>query len=199
MASSLLGIWTLICETHSQVTIKRTAIGPYRTMNTTAENTDNKGKTKRKKYSLYAVRQAMLLFPFIKPYAGMIVLLFVSTLFLGASEGGRAVLIEPLLNKVFLAKNNAKLTPQDFGELRRYVIERAKEPGDIRAEIKRRVAENDPRDAAQVKSEHRQGVLRRLASFLGSARKELGAERLVPAYLLKQMDDLREKLEHQLL
>jgi ATP-binding cassette, subfamily B, bacterial MsbA len=65
-------------------------------------------KKKRKKTSLYAVRQAALLFPFVKPYAGRIALLLVATLFLGASEGGRAILIEPLLNKVFMVKNEAK-------------------------------------------------------------------------------------------
>ncbi|MDF1660305.1 MAG: ABC transporter ATP-binding protein [Planctomycetota bacterium] len=74
----------------------------------TEELTAEQELRKRKKSSLYAVRQATLLFPFVKPYLGMIGVLFLSTLLLGASEGGRAVLIEPLLNKVFLANNDSK-------------------------------------------------------------------------------------------
>lgn len=74
----------------------------------TEELTPEQELRKRKKSSLYAVRQATLLFPFVKPYMGMIGILFLSTLFLGASEGGRAILIEPLLNKVFLATNDSK-------------------------------------------------------------------------------------------
>lgn len=73
-----------------------------------AEQSPEKELRKKKKSSFYAVRQATLLFPFIKPYKWQIVLLFASTILLGASEGGRAVLIEPLLNKVFLAKNDSK-------------------------------------------------------------------------------------------
>jgi ATP-binding cassette, subfamily B, bacterial MsbA len=65
-------------------------------------------KKKKKRTSLYAVGQGMLLFPFIKPYKGTIILLIVATMALAASEAGRAALIAPLMNKVFLIKSEAK-------------------------------------------------------------------------------------------
>lgn len=65
-------------------------------------------KSPKKRGGLQTIRQAMQLWPFIQPYKGTIGLLILATMVLGASEAGRTVLIEPLLNKVFLAQSDAK-------------------------------------------------------------------------------------------
>jgi len=102
------------------------------------------------------------------------------------------------VNLLRLAKENKKLTPSDYADLREAVLEDAKEPKEVRAQFKKILSEHEPKDSHQVRQERRNTSLKRVITILSGARREFSGENFLPPYLLKQMDDLIEKLQHQL-
>lgn len=97
-----------------------------------------------------------------------------------------------------LAKNNKKLTPRDISHLREKVIDEAREPNEIRARVKQLVAEKEDADSPEERTRRRNAALKRLVSMLSNAKSEFENERLLPGYLLKQMDELAHKLSDQI-
>lgn len=102
------------------------------------------------------------------------------------------------VNLLRLAKENEKIAAKDYAQLRHSVIENAKEPKEVRTEIKKIEEEKIDRHSEQFKKQHRHQVIKRLITSLKTSKRELEAERVLPAYLLKQMGDLLEKLETQI-
>ncbi len=102
------------------------------------------------------------------------------------------------VNLLRLAKQNKNLTTEDFADLRASVLTACKEPKEIRAQVKKIVAEREDRDPAEEKRSKRNSLIKRLVGLLSSAKKEFESQSLLPAYLLKQMSDLSQKLEDQL-
>lgn len=102
------------------------------------------------------------------------------------------------VNVLRLAHANQKLTAREYEALRSSVMEEAKEPKDVRAEVRQLLAGREERDPRQLRRERRNGAIRRIISALANARKQFGAERLVPDSLLEQMSDLAGKLEAQI-
>ncbi len=103
------------------------------------------------------------------------------------------------VNLLRLAKHSDKFTPEDWGELKESVLKKAREPGDVRAQMKRILDEKLASQGPQaLREQRRSALLRRLTSMLSSARRELAIDNLLPPYLLKQIDELNDKLQHQL-
>ena len=103
------------------------------------------------------------------------------------------------VNLLRLARQNEAIKPRDFALLREAVIEKAKEPKEVRAQVKKIMdLAARPRDPAEQKRRLRYTAIRRLLSILSSTRRELESEDLVPDYLLKQIGDLARKLEDQI-
>ncbi len=102
------------------------------------------------------------------------------------------------VNVLRLAKANKKLTAREYEALRSSVMEEAKEPKEVRAQVRRLLEAREERDPRELRRERRNGALRRLISALTQAHKQFGAERLVPDGILAQISDLAEKLEAQI-
>jgi len=103
------------------------------------------------------------------------------------------------VNLLRLAKENSKLTPQDIAQIRESVLEKGKEPKEVRAQVKKLVAQYDPpKTADEDKLARKNAVLRRMLTTLARAKKEFQDGRLVPSFIIKQMDDFVLKLEDQL-
>ncbi|MCB9800014.1 MAG: hypothetical protein H6757_04570 [Candidatus Omnitrophica bacterium] len=102
------------------------------------------------------------------------------------------------VNLLRLAKHNDKLTPGNLNELRTAVLDKAKEPKEVRAQVKRMIEENDTRDEDEIVQEIKRTKIKRLSTLLKSAYQDMSKEKVVPKYLLDQILDLQKKLEDQL-
>ncbi len=102
------------------------------------------------------------------------------------------------VNLLRLAKENKSLTTSDFADLREAVINKAKEPKEVRAQVKQILLEREPKDPVEVRRTRRNAAIRRLVTLLSSTKRELESEGLLPAYLIKQINDLAAKLEDQI-
>ena len=102
------------------------------------------------------------------------------------------------VNLLRLAKDNPNLDAQDFRELRKAVLTSAKEPKDVRAQMKQMLATRaEEQDPKEVRRNKRNAAIKRVVMVLGGAKKELEQDDLLPAYLITQMKDLIEKLQDQ--
>ena len=103
------------------------------------------------------------------------------------------------VNLLRLAEANSKFTPRDVAEIKTVVFQKALEPPEVRAKIKAILeSREEEKDPAEVRNARRNAVLKRLVTVLTSAKNELTNTKLVPSYLLKQMEDLVSKLQDQL-
>ena len=102
------------------------------------------------------------------------------------------------VNLLRLAKDNKNIPVGDFAELRQEVLNEGKEPKEIRAQVKKILDAQKPKDTPEAKDQKRNSVLRRLIGFLNGAKTQLQEEDLVPDFLLKQIEALTAKLEDQL-
>jgi len=102
------------------------------------------------------------------------------------------------VNLLRLARENKKLTPQDFAQIRDSVLSAGKEPKEVRSQVKKILETRNPQEAEEQQAAKRNAALKRLITLLHHAKTDLGKEKLLPAYLLKQMADLEEKLRDQI-
>ena len=117
---------------------------------------------------------------------------------LNEEESPKAVPNYESVNLLRLAKENKKLTPQDFAEIRESVIGKAKEPKEVRAQVKKLIAAHAFGDAEEETRRKRNGAIKRLVSMLSNVKREFERGKLLPAYLLRQINDLAEKLRDQI-
>lgn len=102
------------------------------------------------------------------------------------------------VNLLRLVKENEKLPPQDYAKVREAVIEKASEPKEVREQVKKLITAREDKDPAEVKQERRNAALKRMISVISGAKRELEHDKLLPDYLIKQMNDLIGKLQDQL-
>ncbi len=102
------------------------------------------------------------------------------------------------VNLLRLVKENEKLPPKDYAKVREAVIEKASEPKEVRAQVKKLLSEHEGKDAGEVRQERRNAAIKRVISVISGVKRELEHEKLLPEYLLKQMSELVSKLQDQL-
>lgn len=103
------------------------------------------------------------------------------------------------VNLLRLAKNNPDIAPQDFRELRKSVLSAAKEPKEVRAQVKQILMNSEEaKDPAEVRKTRRNTAIKRVVMVLSGAKRELEHEGLLPDYLIKQMNELLAKLQDQI-
>lgn len=102
------------------------------------------------------------------------------------------------VNLLRLAKENQELSAQEYAGLRESVIEKAREPKDVRAQMKQIMSEKNPGDPAEERKKRRNAAIKRTVSVLNMVRREMAADNLLPDYLVKQMADLVSKLSDQI-
>ncbi|OGW80551.1 MAG: hypothetical protein A3G33_09350 [Omnitrophica bacterium RIFCSPLOWO2_12_FULL_44_17] len=102
------------------------------------------------------------------------------------------------VNILRLAKENKNIAPADFADLRSAVIDSAKEPKEVKAQYRKLLSDREVKDPVEVRKTRRNAAIKRLITILDNTKHELGNEHLLPDYLLKQIDDLKKKLQDQL-
>lgn len=103
------------------------------------------------------------------------------------------------VNLLRLAKENKKMDSGDFAVLREAVLSEAREPKEVRSQVKKILDERmEDIRPGEIKERRRVSVIKRLITVLSAARRELESERLLPPYVLKQITDLAGKLEDQI-
>ncbi len=103
------------------------------------------------------------------------------------------------VNMLRLAKENPKIQPQDFRDLRKAVLSSAKEPKEVRGLVKQiLINHEEAKDPAEVRKSRRNAAIKRVIMVLGGAKRELEHEDLLPDYLIKQMNDLISKMQDQI-
>lgn len=103
------------------------------------------------------------------------------------------------VNILRLAKNNDKFTPGDIETIRKSVLEKGRDPQEVRAQIKQLLDQKDAEQEPDALREQRKTALvKRLMSALESARREVVQDKLLPSFLVQQIEDLKSKLEDQL-
>ncbi len=115
-----------------------------------------------------------------------------------AEENPRMIPSYESVNILRLARKNPLLKPNDVAAIREHVFESAKEPKEVRAHVKRLLSDREIKDSGEVCKTRRNAAIKRLISVLSNARKELEAEKLLPAFILNQMDELSAKLQDQI-
>ncbi len=115
-----------------------------------------------------------------------------------SDENPRTIPSYESVNILRLARKNPLLKDKDVATLREHVFEEAREPKEVRAHVKRLLSDREVKDSGEIRQARRNAVIRRLISALSNTRKELEGERLLPAHLLNQIDELSAKLQDQL-
>ncbi len=101
------------------------------------------------------------------------------------------------VNLLRLAKENESITPREFSVLREAVLEKAKEPKQIRAQVKQILDDKKPEGTPEEVEIKRHSKIRRFVSLLKTASREFEEEDLLPDHLAKQIQALIGKLEDQ--
>ena len=98
------------------------------------------------------------------------------------------------VNVLRLLKNRQEVPAEGYQKVRSYVLEKGKEPAEVRREVRAMLEEAEP-DPEAARASRRQTAIRRMVGTLKSMRTELAASHLVPAKLLGEIDLLTKKLE----
>lgn len=124
---------------------------------------------------------------------------FLKPNFVQDEETAAAVPHYESVNMLRLAKQNQKITPENYATLRKSVIDNAREPKEVRAQVRQVImSQEEPKDPAEVRKTKRNAAIKRLVTVLSNTSKELETDKLVPGYLLTQIQDLVAKLEDQI-
>ncbi len=115
-----------------------------------------------------------------------------------AEEPSQTVPDYEAVNLLRLAKQNEKLTPDDFSVLRESVLDKGREAKEVRQQVRRLIEEKEDPEAPEIRNRKRNAAIRRLITTLKTTERELKEDQLLPDYLLKQMDELMKKLEDQI-
>ena len=103
------------------------------------------------------------------------------------------------VNLARLAEGNSKFTPRDVSEIKTAVFQKVLEPEEVRAKIKEIIeSREEEKDSHEIRETRRKVALKRLLTVLTSVKNELINGKLIPPYLIKQMEDLASKLQDQL-
>jgi hypothetical protein len=102
------------------------------------------------------------------------------------------------VNLLRLARENSEISAEDFSDLRQAVLVQAREPKDVRSQVKKILQDAAGEETEAERSGRRNSKIRRMLSFLTALKKEMEEDDLLPGYLLKQIDDLKRKLEDQI-
>lgn len=102
------------------------------------------------------------------------------------------------VNLLRLARENSEISAEDFSDLRQAVLVQAKEPKEVRTQVKKILEETAGEETTEERDRRRNSRIKRMVSFLTTLKREMESDDLLPKYLIKQIDELRQKLEDQI-
>lgn len=102
------------------------------------------------------------------------------------------------VNLLRLAKENQNFTPRDIAEIRESVIDEAREPKEVRAQVKKLLSEREDKDPKEVRRDRRNTMIKRVITTLQSSQRQFESENLLPGSILKKLRELADELERHL-
>ncbi len=102
------------------------------------------------------------------------------------------------VNLLRLAKANKNLTENDYADFKEALLETGKEPREVRRQMKETLSARQEKDTREAKLARRNSLIKRLVSLLSSARRECENDKLLPGFLLREIEELARKLEAQI-
>ena len=102
------------------------------------------------------------------------------------------------VNLLRLLKNREEVPSEDYQRVRGYVLEKGKEPQEVRREVQTLLRENSQADPEEVQQARTKSAVRRMIGTLKSLRRQLSGGDWVPKKILAEVDGLAKKLEELL-
>ena len=102
------------------------------------------------------------------------------------------------VNLLRLLKNRDEVPAADYQKVRSYVLEKGKEPQEVRREVQTLLQENRKVDTEEVEQARSKSAVRRMIGTLKALRQQLSGGELVPKKVLAEVDGLAKKLEELL-
>lgn len=102
------------------------------------------------------------------------------------------------VNLLRLAKKNKNLDETGYQNIRQKVLDDAREPQDVRKELRLLSDRGEVRSPQAVRSEQRFKFLKRLVRFLEQTKLESMANRFLPPRIIDELDDISQKVEREL-
>ncbi len=101
------------------------------------------------------------------------------------------------VNLLRLARNNKKFDEGQYKKIRKQVLDDAREPQDVRKELRMLSDRGPEKDPEQVRAERRGKFLKSLIRQLENYKLEAMGNKFLPPRLIDMMDDLSEGIEKE--
>ena len=99
------------------------------------------------------------------------------------------------VNLLRLLKNREEVPAGDYQKVRSYVLEKGKEPQEVRREVQSLLQENAKADPEEVQRARTQSAVRRMIGTLRALRHQLTGVEGIPKKLLDEVEGLTQKIE----
>ena len=99
------------------------------------------------------------------------------------------------VNLLRLLKNKEEVPSADYQRVRSYVLEKGKEPQEVRREVQSLLQEQKGTDPEAIQEARTKSAVRRMVGTLRSLRQQLSGGDWVPKKILAELEDLAKKLE----
>lgn len=96
------------------------------------------------------------------------------------------------------AKNNSDIDEKDYSRIRKYVLDDGKDPKAVKNNVAEIIKDRQGFEPEEIRQKKRILVVKRFIGTLRSLRNELKASKIVSGTILKEADELIEKLEMEL-
>ena len=96
------------------------------------------------------------------------------------------------------ASNNKKLDREDYGKIKKYVLESGKDAGEVKKDLTRMIKQQEELDPVEERKKKRVLVLKRFVGVLKSIRTEIKASHVLPEKVVKDVDKLISELESEI-
>ena len=101
------------------------------------------------------------------------------------------------VNLLRLLEKKQEVSPEGYQRVRSYVLEKGKEPPEVRREV-RSLLERLETDPAAVRAARRQAMIRRMIGTLKGLKAELASSHMLPKKLLAEVEAVAKKLEESI-
>lgn len=102
------------------------------------------------------------------------------------------------VNLLRLAKNKKMLHENDYGIIRKGVLEMGKDARDIKKDLTAIIRHREELGPEEARETRRISVVKRLLASLKALRTEIEAERMLPASMIKEISELIDRVEQEL-
>lgn len=101
------------------------------------------------------------------------------------------------VNLLRLLGKKQGVPPEGYAQVRSYVLEKGREPPEVRAQVRALLEAAEP-DPAAARENRRQQLIRRMIGTLKGLKLEMSASQMLPKTLLAELEAVAKKLEDAL-